>query len=131
LLLVAAAQTGYIFSPPLKGNIMFNVMRTAAIAAALIAATGAAQAATSQPAAYGMAANSSAADRQITINANTKSVNVDNGDTVAFNVNGKTFTYHFDTLRPEDRFDLARIAPTGIDVGTVKVYVASNPLYRG
>jgi len=34
-------------------------------------------------------------------------------------------------LRAEERFDLAKIAPAGVDVGMVTVYVASNPLYRG
>jgi hypothetical protein len=110
---------------------MLNAIRTAAIAAAVIAATaGVAQAATTQSA-YGMPANAATGDRQITINANTKSINVQDGDTVAFNVNGKTFTYHFDTLRTEDRFELSHIAPAGVDVGQVEVYVASNPLYRG
>jgi len=110
---------------------MFKALRTAVIATAIIASTGAVHAATSQQAVYGVAAENAYANRQITISADTKSVNVNNGDTVAFNVNGKTFTWHFDTLRAEERFDLAKIAPAGVDVGMVTVYVASNPLYRG
>ena len=100
---------------------MFKALRTTVIATAIIASTGAVHAATSQPAAYGMAAENAYADRQITITADTKWVNV----------NGKIFTWHFDTLRAEDRFDLTKIAPAGMDVGMVTVYVASNPLYRG
>lgn len=92
---------------------MFNVLRTTIIAATLIA--GAAH----------------AEDRVVTINADTKWVNVDNGDTVTFNVNGKTFTWQASTLHTEEAFDLAKIAPAGIDAGKVTVYVASNPLYRG
>ncbi|HWW71557.1 MAG TPA: CzcE family metal-binding protein [Duganella sp.] len=110
---------------------MLKELRTAIIATAIIAGTGAVHAATAQQAAYGMAAGNAYADRQITITANTTWVNVNNGETVTFNVNGKTFTWHFDTLRTEDRFDLAKIAPAGIDVGIITVYVASNPLYRG
>lgn len=110
---------------------MFNALRSALVATAVIAGTGAAHAATSQPAAYGEAVASSAAARQVTITADTKSVNVNDGDTVAFNVNGKTFTWRFDTLRGMGSFDLARIAPAGVDAGMTSVYVASNPLYRG
>ena len=71
------------------------------------------------------------ADREITIKPGTKWVNVNNGETVAFSVSGKTFTWHFDTLPAEDQFRLQTIAPEGVDVGAVTVYVASNPLYRG
>jgi hypothetical protein len=116
---------------------MLNVFRSTIFAAALvagtalIASTGAVQAATTLQAVYGTSANGAAADRQITITADTKWVNVNNGETVTFNVNGKSFTWHFDTLQAEDRFDLAKIAPAGVDVGMVTVYVNSNPLYRG
>jgi hypothetical protein len=92
---------------------MFNVLRTSLIAATLIA--GAAH----------------AEDRQITINADTKWVNVDNGDSVTFNVQGKSFTWQANTLHQEEALDLAKIAPAGVDAGKVTVYVASNPLYRG
>jgi hypothetical protein len=112
-----------------KGNIMFNALRTTIIAAAFL--TGAAHASVNPNPQFGMAESNANADRQVTINANTKSVNVNNGDTVAFNVNGKTFTWHFDTLRAEEAFSLAKIAPAGIDLGNVTVYVGSNPLYRG
>jgi hypothetical protein len=115
------------FTP--KGNIMFNALRTTIIAATLF--TGAAHAAVNPNPQFGMAESNASADRQVTINANTKSVNVNNGDTVAFNVNGKTFTWHFDTLHAEEAFSLAKIAPAGIDLGNVTVYVGSNPLYRG
>jgi hypothetical protein len=109
---------------------MFNALRTTIIAAALVASTGAYASVNPHPQ-LGMAASSANADHQVTINADTKWVNVNNGDTVAFNVNGKTFTWHFDTLHSEAAFDLANIAPAGVEVGMVTVYVASNPLYRG
>lgn len=108
---------------------MFNALRTTIIAAAFI--TGAAHASVTPQLRFGMATASANADREVTIGAGTKWVNVNNGDTVTFNVSGKSFTYHFDTLHAEASFDLAKIAPAGVDTGTVTVYVASNPLYRG
>lgn len=109
---------------------MFNALRITIIAAAIAASSGA-YASVNQHPPLGMAASAAGADRQITINATTKWVNVNNGDTVTFNVNGKTFTWHFDTLHAEEAFDLSQIAPEGVDVGMVTVYVGSNPLYRG
>ena len=109
---------------------MFKTLRTLIICTA-IAGTGLAQAAPGKPANYGSAANNGFADREITIKPGTKWVNVNNGDTVAFSVNGKTFTWHFETLHAEDQFGLKQIAPEGVDVGMVTVYVGSNPLYRG
>ena len=109
---------------------MFKTLRTL-IACTAIVGTGLAQAAPGTTTNYGSVANSSFADRVITITPGTRWVNVNNGDTVAFTVNGKTFTWHFETLHAEDQFALEKIAPEGVDVGMVTVYVASNPLYRG
>ena len=109
---------------------MFKTLRTMIICTAIVGA-GLAQAAPGTLANYGSAANGGFADREITIKPGTKWVNVNNGETVAFSVNGKTFTWHFDTLPAEDQFRLQTIAPEGVDVGAVTVYVASNPLYRG
>ena len=110
---------------------MFKVFRTAVFATAIIAGTGVVHATTVHQPIYGSIVTGVEADRQITINTDTKWVNVNDGDTVAFNVNGKSFTWHFDTLHGQDHFDLAKIAPAGVDVGMVTVYVDSNPLYRG
>ena len=109
---------------------MFKTLRTMSICTAIIGA-GLAQAAPGTTANYGSAASAGFADREIMIKPGTKWVNVNNGETVAFTVNGKTFTWHFDTLRAEDQFELQQIAPEDVDVGVVTVYVASNPLYRG
>jgi hypothetical protein len=118
---------------PLKGNIMFNVIRTAIIAAAIAGTTGGAYAATVNNNAkeFGMASNAASADRHVVVKADTKWVNIDDGDTVQFDVDGKSFTWHFDTLRGESAFELSKIAPEGVDAGKVIVYVAANPLYRG
>jgi hypothetical protein len=122
-----------MFTPPLKGNIMFKALRLSGIAAVIAIATlsaSGAQAAASPRSEYGMAGSAAGAERHITINGDTKWVNVDNGDTVEFTANGKSFTWHFDTLHAEEAFDLAKIAPAGVAAGKVTVYVASNPLYR-
>jgi hypothetical protein len=111
---------------------MFKALRTAIIATAIAATAGGAYAAASVNAKeFGMATTAANADRHLVIKGDTKWVNVDDGDTVEFNVNGRSFTWHFATLRGEGAFELSKIAPEGIDVGNVTVYVASNPLYRG
>ena len=79
---------------------------------------------------YGSAA-SAAAQRQIDVSASTKWINVVNGETVRFNVDGQSFVWNFGTLRGETSFDLSAIAPKNLQVPMVRVYVASNPLYRG
>ena len=111
---------------------MFKALRTAIIATAIAATAGGAYAATNtNTKEFGMATAAANADRHLVIKGDTKWVNVDDGDTVEFNVDGKSFTWHFDTLRGESAFELSKIAPEGIDVGKVTVYVAANPLYRG
>jgi hypothetical protein len=107
---------------------MFKALSATILTAAILAATGAASA---TPLQFGMATQSTSAARHIVINADTKWVNVNNGDTVTFDVNGQSFTWHFDTLHSEEAFDLSKIAPEGLNAGMVTVYVASNPLYRG
>ena len=108
---------------------MFKALRITIIAATL--AAGAAHASVTPHPEFGMATPAANADHHLTIKADTKWVNVNNGDTVTFNLDGKSFTWHFDTLHSEEAFDLSKIAPEGINVGMVTVYVASNPLYRG
>lgn len=111
---------------------MFNFIRTAIIATAIAGtASGAIAANISGTKQFGMATNAASADRHVVIKADTKWVNIDDGDTVEFNLDGKSFTWHFDTLRGESAFDLSKIAPEGVDAGKVTVYVAANPLYRG
>jgi hypothetical protein len=81
---------------------------------------------------YGQAVNTGAVDRVINLDAGTQYVNVTNGETVQFNLNGQAaFTWHFDTFSNETSFELSKIAPATAGVEGVRVYVASNPLYRG
>lgn len=74
---------------------------------------------------------SAAAERDISIDAGTKWINVTNGETVRISAGGQSFVYHVDTYPNTTSFALSKIAPAGVQVGDVKVYVASNPLYRG
>jgi hypothetical protein len=100
--------------------------------AAAAFATGAAHAASASGADdYGMLDTGAAAHqgRTVTIGANTRWVNVTNGDTVRFKVGGKAFTYTFDTYDNVNELNLAKIAPAGIAVPNVRVYVAPNSNY--
>ncbi|TFW17711.1 CzcE family metal-binding protein [Duganella callida] len=80
---------------------------------------------------YGNQVADGNAMRTIVVNADTKYVNVANGETVQFDVNGQRFTWHFDTLHDATSLDLGKIAPAGVMAGQVRAYVAANPLYRG
>ena len=112
---------------------MKNVFQHAAIVFAFSAAIGSAHAAglTGTAADFGAAVNADAGTRIINIDAGTKYVNVQNGETVQFIVQGQAFTWHFDTFHDETAFKLSKIAPAGVMVDGVEVYVAPNPLYRG
>ena len=109
---------------------MFKALRATIIAAAIAGtASGAYAAANTKE--FGMSSSAANADHHVVIKQDTKWVNIDDGDTVEFNVGDKSFTWHFDTLRGESAFELSKIAPEGIDVSKVIVYVGANPLYRG
>ena len=77
----------------------------------------------------GSAVAAAAATRTIDVSDDTRSINVDQGEIVRFNVHGKTFAWQFDTLR-EGPIDLSAIAPAGVNVAGVRVYVAANPILR-
>jgi hypothetical protein len=79
---------------------------------------------------FGSRVPAATAERTIVLSAATKFVNVHNGETVQFKVNGQMFTWHFQTYLNESAFDLSKIAPAGVDVGHVTAYVAADPLYR-
>lgn len=78
----------------------------------------------------GSTAQAAAATHTVAITTATQSVNVDQGDVITFMVDGKTFTWQFDTLNPSGNFSLASIAPQGMETHGVRVYVAPNPIYR-
>jgi phosphate-selective porin len=114
-------------------NFKSNVIALALIGLTSTAMMAGAQAAgpSGTAADYGTLAPATAAARTIVINGDTKWVNVENGETVQFSVGGQTFTWNFSTFPGTTSFDLSKISPAGVQFGTVRVYVASNPLYRG
>jgi hypothetical protein len=79
---------------------------------------------------YGSATATTNATKRIAITPGTKSVNVTDGETVEFNVDGKSFAWSFQTYPNETQFPLSKIAPEDAKVDGVRVYVARNPLYR-
>jgi hypothetical protein len=73
----------------------------------------------------GQPAETTAANRTITIKPDTKYVNVQTGQTVLFNTGGKAFAWNFSG--PSIAFDLNRVAPPNTLDHMVKAYVADNP----
>ena len=71
------------------------------------------------------------AERTIAITPDTKYVNVQGGQTVRFDVGGKTFAWDFDGAETVQSFDLEQIAPPGLLDHAVTAYVSPNPLYMG
>lgn len=106
-------------------------LRTFSIAAVLLAAlTSTASAAGIKSNAYGDAAKNEAADRSITLSSTTKWVNVTDGEVVRFNKDGRSFAWRFSTLNGAP-FDLSAIAPAGVDVKGVRVFVDADPALSG
>ena len=78
----------------------------------------------------GTTAPIAAATRTVTIAPQTRYVNVNQGDVVKFEVDGKVFAWQFDTDRPQGWLDLSLFAPKGTNTHKVEVFVGSNPLYQ-
>ncbi len=70
---------------------------------------------------YGEAASPEAATRIIVIGPKTRFVNVNHGEIVKFEANGKEFTWDFDGV-PQS-FDLKQVAPEGAIAQNVRVYI--------
>jgi hypothetical protein len=79
----------------------------------------------------GETASATSADRTIAIKSDTRYVNVEGGQIVNFDVNGKTFVWDFDGGSANQSFDLNQVAPPGLLDHTVTAYVSPNPLYMG
>jgi len=73
-------------------------------------------------AAYGQPASPEQADRVITIRPGRRFVNVTNGETVLFKVNGRAFAWRFTPTISHRTFRLEEIAPGDIDVRGVQVF---------
>lgn len=80
---------------------------------------------------YGSQVPATFAARTIVINSDTKWVNVENGETVQFSIGGQSFTWNVSTFPGATSFDLSKIAPAGVKLSNIRVYVAANPLYHG
>ena len=78
---------------------------------------------------YGVAAVH--AHRTIVVNDRTRHINVTNGETVQFDVNGQRFAFAFDNWPNKNVVDLSVIAPEGVTAPKVRVYIAPNPISQG
>ena len=69
--------------------------------------------------------------RPVRIGAATRYVNVEGGEVIRFDVNGKSFSWSFSGPLAVTSFNLMRIAPPGTLDHDVMVYIAPNPNYSG
>jgi hypothetical protein len=99
---------------------MKNIRLPALAAAAMLCASVHAY----PTAVLGDAAPDSAAVRTVTITPDTRSVDVEFGETVVFSTNNARFAWRFYT--PARSFDLNQIAPAGALAQTVRVYVGPD-----
>jgi hypothetical protein len=120
--------------PTTKENRMTKLTRTLALSIATCAVLAAGMASAmprpSNPMDFGRVVMSDTADRDVAVDASTRWVNVTNGQTVRFTVGGRTFTFAFDAWPSADSVPLSAIAPKGVTVPDVRVYIAANPLYQ-
>ena len=79
----------------------------------------------------GDAVPATAVNRTITIAPSTQYVNVQGGQTVKFDINGKSFAWNFSGPSTVSSFDLNRVAPPGLLHHKVMIYVSPDPLYLG
>lgn len=81
---------------------------------------------------WGTSVHDGTADRTIQLSGNMNWVNVTGGETIRFVLDGKSFTWRFDTYDASPTFDLGKIAPAGI-LGNraIRVYVSPDPQYIG
>jgi hypothetical protein len=126
--LASAASLHNASIPTTKENRMTKLTRTLALSILALAAGTAG--AMPRPMDAGRVVMSDTADRDVAVDASTRWVNVTNGQTVRFTVGGQHFTYVFDAWPSTDSVPLSAIAPKGVSVPDVRVYIAPNPLYQ-
>lgn len=80
---------------------------------------------------FGMPVSAKISGRKIEIKSDTRHVNVFDGETVHFLIDGKQFDWHFNTRTREAVLDLKTIVPSDLKVGDVRVWVMPNPIYQG
>jgi len=76
---------------------------------------------------YGAPGAGSMPARTIAISPDTKFVNVTGGETIRFQVGGRSFVWTFNGTRSS--FDLARVAPAAMLDHKVTTYVAADPMH--
>jgi len=107
----------------------FKKSHVAVLAALLMALAGAnATAHVADP--YGISANQALPDRVITVDAETKYINVQQGEIIKFVFQEKSFIWKFDTFNRVP-FDFGEIAPIHFANPKAKIYLEPNPLYIG
>jgi hypothetical protein len=116
---------------------MNRVMSKSSLLVGLLVAVGAAQAAAGADrmvngqSQHGLAADVAAGQPGRVINVDTgKALNVNCGETVAFQKGGKTFVWKFDSAN-HGAVDLRTIAPAGFIDQPFVVYVARSEAERG
>lgn len=93
-----------------------------AAAPGMPAAHAAAAPATPSGNAYGHPAPADQPARIIVIAPGQRYVNVTNGETILFRVNGRSFAWTFKTSFRHRTFDLSDVAPVDVDVRGVRVF---------
>jgi hypothetical protein len=129
--LASAALLQNASIPTTKENRMNRLTRTLALSILVLAAgTAGAMPRPNVTPDAGRVVMSDTADRDVAVDASTRWVNVTNGQTVRFTVGGQRFTFAFDAWPTTDSVPLSAIAPKGVTVPDVRVYIAPNPLYQ-
>ena len=85
---------------------------------------------------YGEPAQVSSADRTVRLESGTQSINIENGDSVAFIAQDdkgaeRSFAWHFDVSPVLDHVDLSQVAPADFPQQNLRVFVAPDPHYTG
>ncbi|HEV7616978.1 MAG TPA: CzcE family metal-binding protein [Burkholderiaceae bacterium] len=104
---------------------------TLAAAFAVMSLSAQAAAPDGSPSDYGAAAPAGATARVVKLAPSTKWINVTNGETVRFEAQGTSFSWHFDAFPNQTIVDLMRIAPAGFQDDGARLFIAPNPLYLG
>ena len=111
---------------------MLNLTRaTFLIASAAIAFSANAARPAGDASDFGAPAANTAAARTITIKPTTKYVNVTDGETVTFVVDGKQFSWHFSSWPSAQQIALDKLAPKDTVASGVTVYVERSAQYYG
>ena len=74
---------------------------------------------------------SGSAGRVIRIEPGTRYVNVEGGETIRFEINGKIFAWNFSGPLTVTSFNLRQVVPASLLDHDVLVYIRANPDYRG